>query len=178
MGAFEDVCWHEAGHGVIAALEGLGTLRILVRENSAMPDDWRGFRHGIGAPRVSIQNVASAGMAGELINKASSFATVTPSDLAMARSRASDDLAKYMATSPGTNRRTFEQNVAGHCWKALSLNAKMHAALANELIDRKKVGPLVYAEIIMDMPITASSRAADDQYLYQLELLKPAPPII
>ena len=174
MSAFEDVCWHEAGHGVIAACNGLMTVCILVRENQA-ETDWNGYRRGTGGAPSSKLNVAAGGMAGQLIGKATTFDDVAPRDLDAARARSDDDRRQYDDLAGGKSQPSFEEKVAGDAWATLMERASLHRALAEELMKYHKVGPLVYAELIMGLTITEQSRQADEAFLMQLEAQKPAP---
>lgn len=177
MTPFEEVCWHEAGHAIVASCLGVTLVRVLVRENGSQTD-WVGFSHAVGGQADAKVIVSAGGLAGELIRKAPSFNAASANDLARARNRASEDRVTYdryacLATGPVLD---FEIYAATTCWEILNNNRAKHEALSNELQQTRVVGPLVLAEVLLGLPITSASRSADGAFLATLETLRPAPP--
>lgn len=171
---FEEACWHEAGHTVLAALSGVQVMRTLVLENAAKTD-WVGVAALNMAHADQRAFISTGGTAGELFAKSPVLSLATATDLQRARNRSGDDRQIYAQTKRSSDL-SFDDRVAQNAWQAIAQNQTMFLRIGQELIARKVIGPLAYAHASAGFQISDTVRAADDDFLVQYNHSRPIPP--
>lgn len=174
MSRLNDVCWHEAGHAIVAGLHGLSARRTVVRRTES-DDDWVGFNMLTGHPG-SMLIVAAAGVTSELMRLNSALSQVDEAAIQKVLQGARDDQDKHRKYSElAQSRETFMETIKLRCWPALVANRNKVAALADELARYLSVGPLVHSAIMSGLPIEDDWRKADELYLLKLPPPPPTP---
>lgn len=159
-----EVCWHEAGHGVMAHIHKMDSKKIWVYQDS--DGNWGGYHGSYRSSKEQNLDVLAAGLAGGLLYLKDIGERGNEKLVEYAFDQSFHDRKNYLLLQgeDGDNS-SFYRWCEKRCLPVLEQKLDILHDMANELISYKQIGSRVFDAIIERRYITQDQRDDDNSII-------------